>query len=215
MRPTGEWLNQPGGLTERLERMRKVAGLTGDRLARELGYVAFALDYWGNGEPLPAADVPAKLGGLMADQATTRRRARAGLDILLAHPRADPAADIEIATGLGADPRIGDGAGADADLRTSADFGRAEFVIDYQPPKSGPTEATIVVRDTPVTLTGGSPGKFSRFLVTVEADRLSVRRDETNAREVALRQEAPAKGPLALRPAVGGGVFMNLHVRDL
>ena len=61
------------------------------RLARELGYVAFALDYWGNGEPLPAADVPAKLGGLMADQATTRRRARTGLDILLAHPRADRA----------------------------------------------------------------------------------------------------------------------------
>ena len=59
------------------------------RLARELGYVAFALDYWGNGEPLPPADVPAKLGGLMADQATTRRRARAGLDILLAHPRSD------------------------------------------------------------------------------------------------------------------------------
>ncbi|MFZ4717826.1 MAG: dienelactone hydrolase family protein [Ilumatobacteraceae bacterium] len=60
-----------------------------DRLAAELGYVAFALDYWGDGAPLPADDVPAKLGGLMADQATTRRRARAGLELLLAHPRAD------------------------------------------------------------------------------------------------------------------------------
>jgi dienelactone hydrolase len=62
-----------------------------DRLAAELGYVAFALDYWGDGAPLPADEVPAKLGGLMADQATTRRRARAGLDLLLAHPRADHA----------------------------------------------------------------------------------------------------------------------------
>ncbi|MEI8238043.1 MAG: dienelactone hydrolase family protein [Actinomycetota bacterium] len=59
------------------------------RLADELGYVAFALDYWGDGVPLPPDETPAKLGGLMADQATTRRRARAGLDLLLAHPRAD------------------------------------------------------------------------------------------------------------------------------
>jgi dienelactone hydrolase len=59
------------------------------RLADELGYVAFALDYWGGGAPLPADEVMPKLGALMADQATTRRRALAGLDVLLAHPRAD------------------------------------------------------------------------------------------------------------------------------
>ncbi|MEY2755714.1 MAG: hypothetical protein RJB65_2072 [Actinomycetota bacterium] len=59
------------------------------RLARELGYIAFALDYWGGGEPLPAADVPERLGWIMGNQPETRRRARAGLDILLAHPRAD------------------------------------------------------------------------------------------------------------------------------
>jgi len=59
------------------------------RLADELGYVAFALDYWGGGVPLPADEAMQRLGGLMADQATTRIRARAGLDRLLAHPRAD------------------------------------------------------------------------------------------------------------------------------
>lgn len=59
------------------------------RLAEELGYVAFALDYWGGGQPLPADEVMTKLGGLMADPATTRHRAQAGLDVLLAHPRAD------------------------------------------------------------------------------------------------------------------------------
>lgn len=59
------------------------------RLAEELGYVAFALDYWGDGQPLPAADVPTQLGALMGDPARTRRLALAGLDQLLAHPRAD------------------------------------------------------------------------------------------------------------------------------
>lgn len=59
------------------------------RLARELGYVAFALDYWGDGAPLAPADVPERLGWIMGNRSETRRRARAGLDILLAHPRAD------------------------------------------------------------------------------------------------------------------------------
>lgn len=59
------------------------------RLAEELGYVAFALDYWGDGAPLPADQVQQRLGALMADPVTTRRRARAGLGVLLDHPRAD------------------------------------------------------------------------------------------------------------------------------
>jgi len=71
-------------------------GLTGhpkyraERLAAELGYVAFALDYYGNGEPPPAEQMPTLLGALRDDPATTRQRAFAGLDVLLAHPRADP-----------------------------------------------------------------------------------------------------------------------------
>jgi dienelactone hydrolase len=60
-----------------------------DRLADELGYIAFALDYWGDGRPLSPDEVMPKLGALMSDQATTRRRAQAALDLLLAHPRAD------------------------------------------------------------------------------------------------------------------------------
>jgi dienelactone hydrolase len=59
------------------------------RLADELGYVAFALDYWGGGQPLPPDQVMPSIGGLMADPATIRRRATAGLEQLLAHPRAD------------------------------------------------------------------------------------------------------------------------------
>ena len=70
-------------------------GLTGHpkqrarRLAEELGYVAFALDYYGDGVPPTADDMPALLGALRDDAAETRKRALAGLEVLLAHPRAD------------------------------------------------------------------------------------------------------------------------------
>jgi dienelactone hydrolase len=59
------------------------------RLADELGYLAFALDYWGDGKPLPGDQVMPRLGALMGDPTITRARAQAGLDLLLAHPRAD------------------------------------------------------------------------------------------------------------------------------
>jgi dienelactone hydrolase len=60
-----------------------------DQLA-ELGYVAFALDYHGGGRWLEDRDeMMARLGILAADPDRTRAMARAGLDLLLAEPRAD------------------------------------------------------------------------------------------------------------------------------
>lgn len=70
-------------------------GLTGHpkmrarRLAGELGYLAFALDYYGDGQPPPADEAPALLTELRGDPSATRQRAFAGLDVLLGHPRAD------------------------------------------------------------------------------------------------------------------------------
>jgi dienelactone hydrolase len=60
-----------------------------ERLAA-LGYCAFALDYQGGGAPLPMDEAGAKLGPLMADLSISRRRAVAGLDVLLSQPQADP-----------------------------------------------------------------------------------------------------------------------------
>ncbi|MFN0029717.1 MAG: dienelactone hydrolase family protein [Acidimicrobiales bacterium] len=60
------------------------------RIAEELGYVAFALDYIGNGERL--ADLQAtmaRLGPLMGDPLKTRRIGQAGLDVLTSQPRVD------------------------------------------------------------------------------------------------------------------------------
>lgn len=62
-----------------------------ERLADELGVVAFALDYWGGGVPLPAAEVGEALGRVIADPRLARPRAEAGLAQLLAHPLVDPA----------------------------------------------------------------------------------------------------------------------------
>jgi dienelactone hydrolase len=65
---------------------RAVAG----RLADELGYVAFALDYHGDGKPLESRDdMMARIGEFRADPLRARAIGTAGLDILSAEPRTD------------------------------------------------------------------------------------------------------------------------------
>jgi dienelactone hydrolase len=63
---------------------------TARRLA-ELGYVAFALDYYGDGRTLPPDQIGDRFGTLLADTDRIRALARAGLDTLLASQYADPA----------------------------------------------------------------------------------------------------------------------------
>lgn len=53
MRPTREWLNQPGGLAERLQRLRKSAGLSGDRLAGRLEWPRSKVPKLENGRQMP------------------------------------------------------------------------------------------------------------------------------------------------------------------
>ena len=73
--------HEGGGLTDRAKNVaRRLAGL---------GYVAFALDYYGDGQPVPSEVVMDRLGPLMGDPLATRAIATAGLDTLLADPRVD------------------------------------------------------------------------------------------------------------------------------
>jgi dienelactone hydrolase len=58
------------------------------RLA-ELGYVAFALDYYGDGVMLPPDQMMVRFSELAGDQARTRAIGNAGLDVLLASEYAD------------------------------------------------------------------------------------------------------------------------------
>ena len=60
------------------------------RLAEELGYVAFALDYHGGGEPLPDREqMMARLGELREDLPRARAIGTAGLDVLRGEARTD------------------------------------------------------------------------------------------------------------------------------
>ena len=56
----------------------------------ELGYVAFALDYHGGGQPLPFAEAMDRLGQLMGEPDRIRDIGAAGLSVLLAHEHTDP-----------------------------------------------------------------------------------------------------------------------------
>src|SRR5215510_5177333 len=60
LQPTGEWLNQPGGLTERLVRLRRAAGLSGDQLAARLAWARSKVPKLENGRQMPTeADLTA------------------------------------------------------------------------------------------------------------------------------------------------------------
>lgn len=59
-----------------------------DRLAA-LGYVAFALDYFGGGVQPPLEEAQAKIRALIDDADSTRRLGHAGLDVLCAQPGVD------------------------------------------------------------------------------------------------------------------------------
>jgi dienelactone hydrolase len=61
------------------------------RRLSELGYVAFALDYYGDGEPLPPEQIGQRFSELAGDPLRVRDLAAAGLDVLLANKHADPA----------------------------------------------------------------------------------------------------------------------------
>jgi dienelactone hydrolase len=62
------------------------------RLAEELGYVAFALDYHGDGKPIEdRQQMMARIGEFREDPARARAVGLAGLDVLCAEPRTDRA----------------------------------------------------------------------------------------------------------------------------
>jgi dienelactone hydrolase len=60
-----------------------------DRLASELGVIAFALDYFGDGKPPPPEQVMDRLAAMRSSADGIRKVARAGLAILTAQPHLD------------------------------------------------------------------------------------------------------------------------------
>jgi hypothetical protein len=118
----------------------------------------------------------------------------------------------------------GQDAEADATLWTDEEFGAAEFVIDFQPPRAasgqGPTAATLLVRGkngrgVPVPLAGAASGKFSRFIVTLQNQVIRVQCDAQPPQEFPLPSGTPDHGAIGLAAGPGAGLFMNLHARKL
>ena len=87
----------------------------------ELGYVAFALDYHGGGQPLPFADAMDRLTALMAEPDRIRELGKAGLAVLLSHEHADPARVAAIGYCFGGTMAL-ELARAGADLRAVVGF---------------------------------------------------------------------------------------------
>jgi hypothetical protein len=111
-------------------------------------------------------------------------------------------------------------------LWTTAEFGAAEFVLDFAPPAAPrgttppPAAVTLLVRGRdgrgkPVTLTGAEAGKYSRFTVTVQGQTIRVQRGADAVQTFPLPADAPERGSIGLAAGVTGGAFMNLHARDL
>ncbi len=110
-------------------------------------------------------------------------------------------------------------------LVTETDFADAEFIVDFQPPKTAAgrsaAEAAVRFRGATIPLTGAAGGKFSRFTITVRGTEIRVRREEPAPSEVSTVQTltlpdgAPARGAFGLEATPTGGTFMNIHARGL
>ncbi len=111
----------------------------------------------------------------------------------------------------------------DTTLWTTAAFGDAEFIVDFQPPRVAPAGArdgapALRVRGVDggtIPLVGAEPGKFSRFTVTVRGRSVRVQRDTQPATEFTLAAGAPARGAFGVSAGGGTGALMNLHAREL
>lgn len=109
-----------------------------------------------------------------------------------------------------------------AALRTTREFGNAEFLVDCQPPKSDNAPATaaaprpaVQIRGTTVPLPNAKPGSFQRYTVRVAEGRITVSLNGSEVSSLPLPSDAPARSPLALLDPAAPCTFMNLYARDL
>jgi dienelactone hydrolase len=107
-----------------------------ERLA-DLGYAAFALDYFGGGRQPPLDEAQARLGELLDAPGETRRLARAGLDVLTA--RAEVDADRLAA--------IGFCFGGTMSLELARDGASLRAVVGFHPglPEPNPQDSARIV----------------------------------------------------------------------
>jgi hypothetical protein len=108
---------------------------------------------------------------------------------------------------------------AESTLWNEHDFGDSEFVIDCRPGKTKEglekSVPALQVRGLEVKCPIGEPENYQRFVITVKALDVAVKRDGREVQHFALPADAPARGEFGLRDTGGSVEFMNLYVRDL
>lgn len=105
----------------------------------------------------------------------------------------------------------------------ATEFGDAEFIVDFQPGKAAdgatPPEGAILVRGRSgqghLVALQPSGARFTRFTITVQGRTVRVQRDGAPDQVTSLPAGVGARGQFGLQPTTGGGVFMNLHAREL
>lgn len=161
-----------------------------ERLA-SLGYVAFALDYHGDGALLPMPQAMERLNELTADPSQTGRLAIAGLDVLLSESRADPRRVAAIGYCFG-------GVVSLELARTGADV---KAVVGFHPGYTPPrTEASRKIRAS-VLMLSGTEDPFATA-------------DQRTAFEVEMREAGVADWRMELYGGVGHS-FTNPDVDAL
>lgn len=161
-----------------------------ERLA-SLGYVAFALDYHGDGALLPMQQAMERLNELMADPSQTGRLAVAGLDVLVSEPRADPRRVAAIGFCFG-------GVVSLELARTGADV---KAVVGFHPGYTPPrTEDSRKIRGS-VLMLSGTEDPFASA-------------DQRTAFEVEMREAGVADWRMELYGGVGHS-FTNPDVDEL
>jgi dienelactone hydrolase len=160
------------------------------RLA-SLGYLAFALDYQGGGQPKPMDEAMTSLGAFMADRSMTKRFGRAGLDVMLAQDQADSS---RVAV-------IGYCFGGTMSLELARDGADVKAVAGFHPglPQAAPDETRNI--KAPILLCIGSEDPF-------------VPTDARHAFEAELMEAGVPDWRVELYGGVGHS-FTNPHVDEM
>jgi hypothetical protein len=104
-------------------------------------------------------------------------------------------------------------------LRTTEDFGDAEFVIDCRVAKTEKSREesapAIELRGNELKLSETEPGQQERFIITVKGREVTVKLNGKQTQSVTLPVDAPGSSALGLRDTGVSVTFMNVYARKL
>ncbi len=111
---------------------------------------------------------------------------------------------------------------AEATLWTEKEFGDAELILDCRSAKFAPgsdvfaPELSVRGPDGPaIKLKASTPGGYQRFNITMQGQKVVIKRNGQEIQAIELPPNIPSRGALGLRDPGGAVEFMNLYIREL